>query len=218
MDRLIEWLPQHLPASARDDSQVSVVHGDFRLDNLMFHPTEPRVVAVLDWELSTLGHPLADFSYHCMAWHIPPGEFRGIGGLDLATNWAFRAKPTTCGATASAPAAPTRRADGRLELLPRLQPVPHRRHHAGHRQACRSTARRPAPGQGHRRRHAPAGRTRLGLRAEGLIVRQRQFGPDAQFVAQHIGPLRGAPFQPPVHVVELAVDDQALGVARGVRT
>ena len=83
MDRLIEWLPRNLPASARDDSQVSVVHGDFRLDNLMFHPTEPRVIAVLDWELSTLGHPLADFSYHCMAWHIPPGVFRGIGGLDL---------------------------------------------------------------------------------------------------------------------------------------
>ncbi|TFZ04752.1 phosphotransferase [Ramlibacter rhizophilus] len=83
MDRLIEWLPAHLPAGARDQSKVSIVHGDFRLDNLMFHPTEPRVIAVLDWELSTLGHPLADFSYHCMAWHIPPGAFRGIGGLDL---------------------------------------------------------------------------------------------------------------------------------------
>ncbi len=83
MDRLMEWLPAHLPASARDESRVSVVHGDFRLDNLVFHPTEPRVLAVLDWELSTLGHPLADFSYHCMAWHIPPGTFRGIGGLDL---------------------------------------------------------------------------------------------------------------------------------------
>ncbi|MBC7375887.1 MAG: phosphotransferase [Burkholderiaceae bacterium] len=85
MDQLMEWLPAHIPASARDESKTSIVHGDFRLDNLMFHPTEPRVLAVLDWELSTLGHPLADFSYHCMAWHIPPGPFRGIGGLDVAS-------------------------------------------------------------------------------------------------------------------------------------
>jgi aminoglycoside phosphotransferase (APT) family kinase protein len=84
MDQLIEWLPQHIPDSARDASMVSVVHGDFRLDNLIFHPTEARVLAVLDWELSTVGHPLADFSYHCMSWHIPPGSFRGIGGLDHA--------------------------------------------------------------------------------------------------------------------------------------
>ncbi len=83
MDQLMAWLPANMPASARDESMVSIVHGDYRLDNLMFHPTEPRVLAVLDWELSTLGHPLADFSYHCMAWHIPPGSFRGIGGLDL---------------------------------------------------------------------------------------------------------------------------------------
>jgi aminoglycoside phosphotransferase (APT) family kinase protein len=83
MDRLIEWLPAHMPASALDSSQVSVVHGDYRLDNLVFHPEQPRVLAVLDWELSTLGHPLADFSYHCMSWHIQPGSLRGIGGLDL---------------------------------------------------------------------------------------------------------------------------------------
>jgi aminoglycoside phosphotransferase (APT) family kinase protein len=83
MHRLIDWLPQHIPAMARDERLVSVVHGDYRLDNLMLHPTEPRVLAVLDWELSTLGHPLADFSYHCMSWHIPPGTFRGVGGLDI---------------------------------------------------------------------------------------------------------------------------------------
>ena len=83
MDKLMEWLPRNIPAMARDESLVSIVHGDYRLDNLMFHPTEPRVLAILDWELSTLGHPLADFSYHCMAWHIPPGAFRGIGGLDV---------------------------------------------------------------------------------------------------------------------------------------
>jgi aminoglycoside phosphotransferase (APT) family kinase protein len=84
MDRLIEWLPSHIPPSARDDSMVVVVHGDYRLDNLIFHPSEPHVLAVLDWELSTVGHALADFSYHCMAWHIEPGTFRGIGGLDHA--------------------------------------------------------------------------------------------------------------------------------------
>ena len=83
MDRLMDWLPRALPDSAKDNSLTSIVHGDYRLDNLMFHPQEPRVLAVLDWELSTLGHPLADFSYHCMSWHIKPGTFRGIGGLDL---------------------------------------------------------------------------------------------------------------------------------------
>ncbi|CAM4189652.1 phosphotransferase [Comamonas aquatilis] len=84
MDQLMQWLPAHMPASAKDESQVSIVHGDYRLDNLMFHPTEPRVIAVLDWELSTLGHPLADFSYHCMSWHIPTALGRGIAGLDIA--------------------------------------------------------------------------------------------------------------------------------------
>ena len=80
MDRLMAWLPAHIPPG--DDT--AIVHGDYRLDNLIFHPAEPRILAVLDWELSTLGHPLADFSYHCMSWHIPPGQFRGIAGLDLA--------------------------------------------------------------------------------------------------------------------------------------
>jgi aminoglycoside phosphotransferase (APT) family kinase protein len=79
MDNLIAWLPRNIPPSAA----TTVVHGDFRLDNAIFHPTEPKILAVLDWELSTLGDPLADFAYHCMSWHIPPGQFRGIGGLDL---------------------------------------------------------------------------------------------------------------------------------------
>ena len=84
MDRLIEWLPAHIPASARDESQVSVVHGDYRLDNLVFHPSEPRVVAVLDWELSTLGDPLADFAYHAMMFRMPPDIVAGLAGADLA--------------------------------------------------------------------------------------------------------------------------------------
>jgi len=84
MDQLMAWLPTHIPSMARDDRMVSIVHGDYRLDNLIFSEIEPKIIAVLDWELSTLGHPLADFSYHCMAWHIPPGAFRGIAGLDHA--------------------------------------------------------------------------------------------------------------------------------------
>jgi len=79
MDNLIGWLPANIPP----ETGTAVVHGDFRLDNAIFHPTEPKILAVLDWELSTLGDPLADFAYHCMSWHIPPGAFRGIAGLDL---------------------------------------------------------------------------------------------------------------------------------------
>ena len=80
MDNLIGWLPDNIPES----EETSIVHGDYRLDNMIFHPSEARVLALLDWELSTLGHPLADFSYHCMSWHISPGAFRGIAGLDHA--------------------------------------------------------------------------------------------------------------------------------------
>jgi aminoglycoside phosphotransferase (APT) family kinase protein len=79
MDKLIEWLPQNIPT----DEESSIVHGDYRLDNMIFHPTEPKILAILDWELSTLGHPLADFSYHCMTWNLSTNEFRGMAGVDL---------------------------------------------------------------------------------------------------------------------------------------
>jgi len=83
MEKLMEWLPANIPP---DDGQVRLVHGDYRLDNLMFHPTEPRIIAVLDWELSTLGHPLADLSYQCMAWVLPRdgAGILGLGGVDRA--------------------------------------------------------------------------------------------------------------------------------------
>jgi aminoglycoside phosphotransferase (APT) family kinase protein len=80
MERLIEWLPAHIPA----DEETGIVHGDFRLDNAIFHPTEPRILAVLDWELSTLGHPLVDLAYVCMRYHLSAQEFRGLQGLDPA--------------------------------------------------------------------------------------------------------------------------------------
>jgi aminoglycoside phosphotransferase (APT) family kinase protein len=80
MDRLIDWLIAHVP---RDDDPIGVIHGDFRIDNMIFHPTEPRVLAVLDWELSTLGHPGADFAYNAMMYRMPPHIVAGLGGIDL---------------------------------------------------------------------------------------------------------------------------------------
>ena len=80
VERLIEWLPDHIPT----DEETGIVHGDFRLDNAIFHPSEPRILAVLDWELSTLGHPLVDLAYLCMRYHLSPQQFRGLVGLDLA--------------------------------------------------------------------------------------------------------------------------------------
>jgi aminoglycoside phosphotransferase (APT) family kinase protein len=82
MDRLIAWLETHMPA---DDDRVSLVHGDYRLDNLIFASDRPQVLAVLDWELSTLGHPFADIAYQCMQWRLPHSSgFRGLGGVDRA--------------------------------------------------------------------------------------------------------------------------------------
>jgi aminoglycoside phosphotransferase (APT) family kinase protein len=79
MDRMIDWLPEHIPP----DEETCIVHGDFRCDNMIFDATEPKVIAVLDWELSTLGHPLADFAYHLMMYRMPRGVMAGLMGTDL---------------------------------------------------------------------------------------------------------------------------------------
>jgi len=81
VERLIEWLPERMPPG----DETAIVHGDYRFDNVIFHPSEPRILAVLDWELSTLGHPLVDFAYHCMVWHMQSAEgARGLAGVDLS--------------------------------------------------------------------------------------------------------------------------------------
>src|SRR5262245_45207739 len=81
MDALIEWLPRHLTREAAP----RIVHGDYRMDNLVFHKTEPKVIGVLDWELSTIGDPLADFAYHVMSWRVKPELFRGLAGIDFVS-------------------------------------------------------------------------------------------------------------------------------------
>jgi aminoglycoside phosphotransferase (APT) family kinase protein len=90
MDSLIEWLPKNIPP----ETGTAVVHGDFRLDNVIFHPAEPRVLAVLDWELSTLGDPLADFTYHLMQWHMPPDEHGAGTGTLVGFNLELLGIPT----------------------------------------------------------------------------------------------------------------------------
>jgi aminoglycoside phosphotransferase (APT) family kinase protein len=82
MNRLIAWLGENMPP---DDGRIALVHGDYRIDNMIFDSHSTRLLAVLDWELSTLGHPFADLAYQCMQWRLPNvGDFRGLGGLDRA--------------------------------------------------------------------------------------------------------------------------------------
>lgn len=80
MDRLTEWLPRHVP---KDEPPPAVVHGDYRIDNLIFHPSEPRVLAIMDWELSTIGDPLADFAYHLMSYRVSTVSVPGLAGRDV---------------------------------------------------------------------------------------------------------------------------------------
>ncbi|MCF6215746.1 MAG: phosphotransferase [Emcibacter sp.] len=82
MEQLIKWISGNIP---EDDGKVSLIHGDFRLDNFIFHPEKPKIIAVVDWELSTLGHPLADLAYQCMQWRMPHNALiKGLGGIDRA--------------------------------------------------------------------------------------------------------------------------------------
>jgi aminoglycoside phosphotransferase (APT) family kinase protein len=124
MDNLMAWLPKNIPAG----DETSIVHGDYRLDNVIFHPTEPRILAVLDWELSTLGHPLADFAYHCMTWRLSPGSSAACRA-STSRRSASRSEQDYVAMYCGAPAAahPGRR----VGVLHRLQHVPPRRHLQG---------------------------------------------------------------------------------------
>ena len=161
MDRLIEWLPRHLPP----EGEPRIVHGDYRIDNLIFHPTEPRVIGVLDWELSTIGDPLADFAYHAMAWRVSPELFRGLAGVDFAALGIPSEDEYVaayCARTGHAP-------ECGLGILHGLQSVPAGRDHAGHRQA--RDRRHCGEPRGRRARPPGAPGRRAGLGAGPLIGR-----------------------------------------------
>ena len=153
VEKLIEWLPRTVPEQER----VSIVHGDYRLDNMIFHPTEPRVMAVLDWELSTLGDPMADFTYLLMQWTMP-----GLANADLkALNI-----PTMDEAAQDLLQRHRQRGAG-LELVFFLQSVPARRHHPRHRRPHSRRHRGQRQGDGIGQAHRAAGEGFLGIRAEG---------------------------------------------------
>ena len=152
-EKLAEWLPKTVPPQER----VAIVHGDYRLDNMIFHATEPRVQAVLDWELSTLGDPMADFTYLLMQWTMP-----GLANADLeALNIPSmdEAAQIYCNVTNTSGAGP--------ELVFLLQPVPACRHHPGHRGAHPRRHRRQRQGHGVRQAHRAAVEGVVGIRAEG---------------------------------------------------
>ena len=124
MERLIAWLADKVPA---DDGRVALVHGDWRIDNMIFDSRSPRLLAVLDWELSTLGHPLADLAYQCMQWRLPNGRYRGLGGVDRAANGI----PTEAEYVAAYCKRMALEAIPRLDLSDRLQLLPQHRNSPG---------------------------------------------------------------------------------------
>ena len=173
MEQLKQWLPANIPPG--DETRIN--HGDYRLGNTIVHPTEPRIVAVLDWELSTLGHPLADLGYNCMMYHFGEGfgASGGYAGLDLK---AFGI-PSEAEYLAAYARRTGRKDSAVLRLLPRLLAVPPRRHRAGRLQARarrqrlvgdRHQVRQPRQGAG---RHGvvDGGEEGLGARASGPLIR-----------------------------------------------
>ena len=162
MDRLIEWLPKHIPAN----DETTIAHGDFRLGNLIVHPTEPRIIGVLDWELSTLGHPLADLAWNCLAYHYPPGTDEGgnfadfdLKALGIPSEEDYLAAYCRRTGRASVP-------DFMFFIVFSL--FPRRRDRAGNRDACENRNRERGRRRGARqaRRHQRA--NRVGPRAEDL--------------------------------------------------
>ena len=149
MDRLIDWLPLHIPA----ESAPAIVHGDYRMDNLVFHKTEPVVIGVLDWELSTIGDPLADFAYHVMTWRVTPELFRGLAGIDFAASGipdetAYVAAYCRRTGRDAIPAWDFYMVYSLFRIAAILQGIAKRarRWHRGQRRGGRSRPHRPAPG------------------------------------------------------------------------
>ena len=144
MEKLLAWLPANIPPG----DETTLVHGDYRIDNMIFHSHDPQVAAVVDWELSTLGHPLADLSYHVMLWRVEAGEIRGLRGLDLPALGI----PTEAAVRRDLlpPHRARRHRAARVGVLHGLQPVPHRLHPPGD----------PAPRGRRHRRQPPCARSR----------------------------------------------------------
>ncbi len=164
MDRLIAWLPANVPP----DEETRIVHGDYRLDNVIFHPTEPRILAVLDWELSTLGNPLGDFAYHMMSWRLGEDAYRGLKGHDLAA-LGIPDRGGISPALLSAHRAPGHRA---LGFLHGLQHVPPCGDPPGHHGPGASRAPPPVP-----MRRIPAPALAPSPRPAGARSRRMQSAP-----------------------------------------